>query len=51
MGHRISDLPLMTIGVEETQPEVEPWNEDDDNLSDTDSESEWMTGPGPVPNI
>ena len=50
--HQCSDGPSSTgVPVEETQPEVEPWNEDDDNLSDTDSESEWNTGPGPLTNI
>ena len=52
MGHQCSDGPLSTgVPVEETQPEAEPWNEDDDNLSDTDSESEWITGPGPLTTI
>lgn len=52
MGHQSSDCAsAIGLPVGETQPEVEPWNEDDDNLSDTDSESEWNTGPGPVVNI
>lgn len=56
VGHQCSDGPApittTTVPPEDTQSQVEPWNEDDDNLSDTDSESEWNnTGPGPVTQV
>ena len=50
VGHQCGG-PLPPGVSDDTQSQAEPWNEDDENLSDTDSESEWNTGPGPVTQV
>lgn len=51
VGHQY-DGPPRDVAAEDTQSQVEPWTEEDENLSDTDSESEWNNADlGPVTQV